>query len=148
MRIMPILLAAMIGCSAANAQTPQPAPAPTPALKFAYGQWWNGCGPVDEPTYGITLTPVHLRCNFKKLPVPRINVQFAYLGSKSAPIAIEDADHRAGRQAQAWRCLSENGQCEEVTNGTIRLAGPKGTYELKFADGSVEKGSFYSQAVF
>jgi hypothetical protein len=144
MRIWLILVAAMMCCAGVEAQTahPTPIPATTPTLKFAYGQWWNGCGPVDEPTSGITLTTARLSCNFKKLPTPRINVQLSYHGDKSAPVAVEGANYEGPTPAQAGRCLKDDAPCEPAIGGTIRLGGPKATYDLKFADGSVEKGTF------
>src|SRR5580704_6768157 len=62
-----------------SAQTAGNSPRATPAAKmqFSFGRYWNGCGPVDQPTSGMTLTTVRSRCKKPDgLPdPPYINMQ-------------------------------------------------------------------------
>jgi len=133
---------------AAAAQQGRPGPQANHAehLKFSYERPWRGCGPVDQPESGITLTTVLTRCTKSyDAPVrPYIGVMFE-TGGTTAPVKVL----WSGSKQTAWatRCLEGREDCDKATGGTINFseAGLKGhlpTYELQFADGSVEKGTF------
>lgn len=143
-----LLALVLAGMAQSTRERPQPV-TPNPKLRFAFARDWNGCGPMDEPQSGMTLTPVFVRCS--KIPTravpPYINVQFDP-GAESAPVKVRWV---SGKQsASAQRCLREGVACDAAIGGAIDFGDwrlhhrhPE-TYELQFADGSVEKGTFTS----
>jgi hypothetical protein len=132
------------------AQTPkdQPRVTTSPKLKFSFARYWNGCGITDELLSGITFTTVRLRCSKRIAPPipPFITVQFFDLNVASAPVVVTWGARK--ESARASRCVREQVGCDEATGGTIDFgeSGAHGTrppsFELRFADGSVESGSF------
>ncbi len=125
-------------------------PATSSASKFSFARYWNGCGPTDEPQSGITLTPVFVKCGKigSLTAPPYINIQFFDAGAASAPIAVVWVSGK--KAAKAMRCLTEHAACDAAISGVIDFGDSQPhnhrpqTYELKFADGSVEKGTFTS----
>ena len=129
----------------------KPLPAATPAAgpKFSFGRDWNGCGPADQPTAGIILTTTPPRCSARLLVepprYPYITVEYSDGSDKPSPIVVAWVGQK--QSATAWRCLKQN-ECVEAISGTVGYrAGTPGSpssdfYELKFSDGSEEKGTF------
>jgi hypothetical protein len=120
----------------------------TRKLKFSFGRYWNGCGPVDRPESGIILTTVLVKCT-KRIalpPPPYLSVQFSGTGAKTAPIRVVWWKSPTG-SATVVRCLTAGSKCDQAVGGTIDF-GTSGSpakppsYELKFADGSLEGGTF------
>jgi len=125
----------------------------TAKLKFSFGRYWNGCGPVDQPESGITLTIVRVKCT-KRIelpPPPYLNVQFFNAGdSQGGPVRVLWWRNPA-QSATVVRCLRAESKCDQAISGTIDFGkpGPSKTppsYELKFADGSFERGTFTAQS--
>ena len=115
---------------------------------FSFGRYWNGCGLVDQPESGFTLTTVRVKCG-KRIalpPPPYINVQFFAAGDAAAPVTV--VWWRNPKQsATVGRCLTAHSKCDQAVGGTIDFGKPglhpsSSRYELKFADGSVERGIF------
>lgn len=134
----------------AAAQTAQANPLgnQTGKLKFSFGRYWNGCGPVDQPESGITLTTVRVKCR-KRIalpPPPYINVQFIEAGTAPGPVTVVWWENPK-QSATVARCLTAESKCDQAVGGTIDfgkpgpLASPP-SYELKFADGTLERGTF------
>jgi hypothetical protein len=132
-----------------SAQTAGNSPRATPAAKmqFSFGRYWNGCGPVDQPTSGMTLTTVRSRCKKPDgLPdPPYINMQF--VDSGSAPVVVVQGT--SPQSASVSRCLKTGSACDNAIGGTIDFGASIGlrvtrpaSYDLKFKDGSTEKGTF------
>jgi len=120
----------------------------TRKLKFSFGRYWNGCGPLDQPESGIILTTVRVKCT-KRIalpPPPYINVEFSGAGAMTAPVKVVWWKNPTG-SATVIRCLSGRSKCDQAVGGTIDF-GTSGiparppSYELKFADGSLESGTF------
>ncbi len=114
-------------------------------LKFSFARDWNGCGPADEAESGITLTTVWPRCRKETdpTPPPYISVEFSTTESKSAPVTIIWAHAR--QWASVSRCLTSPFACDHAVSGTIDFGSRPASspsYDLKFADGSVEAGTF------
>lgn len=141
-----VLAALMPVNSAQTAGNPAHA-APAAKLRFSFGRYWNGCGTVDERTSGMTLTTVRSRCKKPDgLPAPPyINMQF--VASGSAPVAVVQGTSR--QSASVSRCLKTGSACDNAIAGTIDFGAAIGlhvtrpaSYDLKFKDGSTEKGTF------
>ncbi len=139
----------------ATAQTPQANPPSnhTGTLKFSFGRYWNGCGPVDQPESGITLTTVRVKCTkrIEMPPPPFLNVQFfAAEDTHAGPVKVLWWRNSA-QSATVVRCLSAELKCDQAVSGTIDFGKPgppeiPPSYELKFADGSLERGTFTARA--
>jgi len=142
-----LTLGTLIPANSAQNGYDHPHVAPPTKLLFSFGRYWNGCGPTDRPTSGMTLTTVRSRC--KKSPAlpdpPYINMQF--LSSASAPVAVVQGSSR--QSASVSRCLKAGSACDSAIAGTIDFGASDGlrvtrpaSYDLKFKDGSTEKGTF------
>src|SRR5271157_4998545 len=115
---------------------------------FLFGRLWEDCGPTDEMLSGMTLTTVEVKCsNGTAAPeIPYVKVQFFEIGSaesKSAPVTVLWSNRKG--TAIASRCLTAHSACDKAIGGRLDLSRPRPTlpsYELKFADGSVESGTF------
>lgn len=136
---------AFLFAAAAQQGKERPKAAQADHLKFAYERPWRGCGPVDQPESGITLTTVLKRCpkSYSEAARPYISVMFE-VGAKTAPVRVLWG---ASQTAWATRCLAGRERCDKATGGTIDFTevGSKGhlpSYDLQFEDGSVEKGTF------
>ncbi len=108
---------------------------------FAYAQ--DDCGPTDGAAVTFYFTRKQGECG--KYEDPFITISIDENLPKSGP---RDYAIRLGWWAVlASRCLKA-GQCESATSGTLHLRkfierqGASGEYELRFQDGSAEKGSF------
>ncbi len=133
----------------------------TAKLKFSFGRYWNGCGPVDQPESGITLTTVRVKCT-KRIelppppslnvpPPPYLNVRFSDAGdSQGGPVKVLRWRNPA-QSATVVRCLNAESKCDQAVSGTIDFGKPglskiQPTYELQFADGSFERGTFMAHS--
>jgi len=145
-RVLPAFLIAFSAIAVGQHPADAPPTSSTQPLKFSYARRWRGCSPVDEPESGITLTTVLTQCTKKydEPARPYISVMFED-GTKTAQVKIVYA---SGIQtAWATRCLAGREKCDQATGGTINLDDHSSkdhlpSYELHFADGSVEKGTF------
>jgi hypothetical protein len=110
-------------------------------FSFAYVE--DACGPTDGLAIEFFFTQKQAQCG--KFEEPFILIEIDENLPKSWP---QDYSIMSGRSAVlASRCMS-HGKCESATSGTLHLAkfshgsGASGAYELRFNDGSIEKGSF------
>ena len=142
--LLPALLASALAQPArADSQDNQ-----TRKLKFSFGRYWNGCGPVDQPESGIILTTVRVKCTRRIAlpPPPYISVQFSGAGTTTAPVKVVWWKNPTG-SATVVRCLNGGSKCDQAIGETIDF-GSSGisarlpSYELKFNDGSLERGTF------
>jgi hypothetical protein len=102
----------------------------------------HACGPTDGPALQIKLSKV-------ASPGPYDPTLFLtlYADLPQAPLAeLRTYQLRAQTSGEGVRCLKHN-ECENAVEGTLALEtfdgrGAKGSYKLRFKDGSVEEGEF------
>jgi len=130
-----VLLCLTVGCrhsSAANA---------TPHFPFAYVQ--EDCGPTDGVAMEFYFTAKEGRGGKYKEPFLQIEVNKNLPTSVPLSYSVESGK----RDVLAQRCYSP-GSCEFASSGFLHLSkfsrgmGGSGDYELRFRDGSIEKGRF------
>jgi hypothetical protein len=119
--------------------TSTPQAGPSGRFPFTYAQY--GCAPTDALALDFYFTAEKRECGQYGEPFVKISIWKEL--PKSAPYSIELRATEAG----AIRCLKP-GACEAATSGSLRLdkfindKSSAGEYELRFKNGSVEKGRF------
>ena len=130
-----VLLCLTVSCrhsSAANA---------TPHFPFAYVQ--EDCGPTDNVATYFYIVAKQGQGGKYKEPFLQIEV------NKGPPMsALQSYTVESGKwDVLAQRCLRP-GACEPASSGFLHVSkfrkgvGASGDYQLRFRDGSIEKGSF------
>lgn len=116
-----------------------------PAGHFPFAYVQDACGPADGSALEFYFTVKEAECG--KYGEPFVMVSIIADLPKSAPRDYSIGSDGRVALALASRCLKP-GQCEGATSGSLHLGkfvghqGASGEYELRFRDGSVEKGRF------
>jgi len=122
---------------------PITAQAPVGKGNYSYAVVRNGCAPWDGPAIAIYLTKLQVTSSEIPLPSIAINLWRNLPPPVNQPISLQ------GDLGLGNRCLAPE-HCESAVAGTVTLTtydenGAAGTYELKFKNGEVERGSFQAR---
>ena|SRR5579859_780265 len=125
------------------APTPLPA-APATEETYPYAVVRHTCAPWDGPAVGIYLTKSKVPT--REIPEPSMTIN---LWRQLPPPINQPISLQSGGLGVATRCLHAE-DCEAAIGATITFTsysdrGVTGSYELKFKDGDVERGSFRAE---
>lgn len=114
--------------------------APVGKGNYPYAVIRNSCAPWDGPAVAIYLTKTQVTSNDVPFPYIGISLWRSFPPPLNQPISLQ-AEQGAGN-----RCRSSQ-ECESAVAATVTFTsyddnGAAGTYELKFKNGEVERGSF------
>lgn len=123
---------------------PAPAPLPAPAETretYPYAVVRDSCAPWDGPAVAIYLTKSKVTA--REIPEPSITIN---LWRQLPPPINQPISLQSGGLGVATRCLHAE-DCEAAIGATITFtsysdSSISGSYELKFKNGDVERGSF------